>query len=86
VEAPGFSPVTFKTQKRALALVEKFGCNRIDIERKQAMEGLWYTSPVFVVPVIWILFLSGILWASQPWTWGRGHAVHSEEVGGHKTH
>ena len=20
----------------------------------------WYTSPVFVVPVIWILFLSGI--------------------------
>ncbi len=50
------------------------------------MEGLWYTSPVFVVPVIWILFLSGILWASQPWTWGRDHAVHSEEVGGHKNH
>jgi hypothetical protein len=50
------------------------------------MEGLWYTSPVFVVPVIWITFLSGILWASQPWTWNRDHAVHSEEVGGHKNH
>ncbi len=25
----------------------------------------WYSSPVFVVPVIWILFLSGIIWASR---------------------
>jgi hypothetical protein len=25
----------------------------------------FYTSPVFVVPVIWILFLSGILWATH---------------------
>ena len=28
----------------------------------------WYSSPVFVVPVIWILFLAAILWATQPWT------------------
>jgi hypothetical protein len=32
------------------------------------MQGPFYTSPVFVVPVIWILFLSGILWASQPFS------------------
>jgi hypothetical protein len=37
----------------------------------------WYTSPVFVVPVIWILFLSSILWASQPWTHGK-RASHGE--------
>ena len=37
----------------------------------------WYSSPVFVVPVIWILFLSAILWASQPWTL-RKHASHDE--------
>jgi hypothetical protein len=44
----------------------------------------WYTSPVFVVPVIWILFLSGITWASQPWTIGRGeHNPDKHEVGGH---
>jgi hypothetical protein len=36
------------------------------------MEGHFWTSPLFVVPVIWILFLSGILWASQSWK-GDGH-------------
>jgi hypothetical protein len=40
------------------------------------MQGLWYTSPVLVVPVIWILFLSGILWASQPWTLNKKAAHH----------
>jgi hypothetical protein len=29
------------------------------------MPGPFYTSPVFVVPVIWVLFLSGILWATR---------------------
>ncbi len=48
------------------------------------MEGLWYTSPLVVVPVIWVCFLSGILWASQPWTWERKHAPHTEEIGSHK--
>jgi len=37
----------------------------------------WYTSPVFVVPVMWVLFLGGILWASQPWTIGK-HTAHKE--------
>ncbi len=35
---------------------------------------MFYTSPVFVVPVIWIVFLGGILWASQPWARGGGHS------------
>ncbi len=44
----------------------------------------WYSSPVFVVPVIWILFLSSILWASQPWTRRGGeHNTDKHEVGGH---
>jgi hypothetical protein len=38
---------------------------------------MFYTSPVFVVPVIWILFLSGILWGSQPWSRG-GHKPHDD--------
>ncbi len=36
------------------------------------MHDPWYTSPLFVVPAIWILFLSSILWASQPWIHGKG--------------
>jgi hypothetical protein len=29
------------------------------------MQDPWYSSPVFVVPVIWVLFLSGVLWGTQ---------------------
>ncbi len=38
----------------------------------------WYSSPAFVVPVIWIVFLSGILWASQPWNINK-KASHGED-------
>jgi hypothetical protein len=38
----------------------------------------WYTSPVFVVPVLWILFLGAILWASQPWQHSMGHISKEE--------
>jgi len=41
------------------------------------MQGSFWTSPVFVVPVIWIIFLGGILWASQPWK-GDGHSSHED--------
>jgi hypothetical protein len=41
------------------------------------MEGPFYTSPVFVVPVIWIIFLCGIRWASQSWK-GDGHISHED--------
>jgi hypothetical protein len=33
----------------------------------EAVVDPWYSNPTFVVPVLWIIFLSGILWASQPW-------------------
>jgi hypothetical protein len=48
------------------------------------MQDPWYSMPIFVVPVIWILFLSGIAWASQPWSLRRGeHNTDEGEVGGH---
>jgi hypothetical protein len=41
----------------------------------------WYSSPVFVDPVIWICFLSGIIWASQPWKYGTStHNPTTEEM------
>ncbi|AXC09408.1 hypothetical protein ACPOL_0021 [Acidisarcina polymorpha] len=43
------------------------------------MENHWYASPVFVVPVLWIIFLSGILWGSQSWK-GDGH-ISKEDAG-----
>jgi hypothetical protein len=43
------------------------------------MQGPFWTSPVFVVPVIWIIFLSGILWACQS---GKGDGHTSKEDAG----
>jgi hypothetical protein len=47
------------------------------------MQDPWYSSPALVVPVMWVLFLSGILWASQPWTRGKQTAHHDEPGHGH---
>jgi len=41
------------------------------------MEGHFYTSPVFVVPLLWVIFLAGILWGSQSWK-GDGHISHED--------
>jgi hypothetical protein len=52
------------------------------------MQDPWYSSPVFVVPVLWICFFSGILWASQPWRKVGQHPA-DEEFGakaGHTGH
>jgi hypothetical protein len=44
------------------------------------MQGSFWTSPLFVVPVIWAIFLSGILWATQSWK-GDGHISIQEDMG-----
>ncbi len=31
----------------------------------EALVDPWYSNPTFVVPVLWIVFLSGILWATR---------------------
>jgi hypothetical protein len=43
------------------------------------MESHFWTSPVFVVPVLWVLFLGSILWGTQSLK-GDGH-ISKEDAG-----